>query len=91
MPEGPSIVILREQAAKFRGRIIRAASGNSKIDKAPLVGQRIASLRSFGKQFLIETPIVTLRIHLLMFGSYRIDERRPDREARLPLSLPAGS
>jgi endonuclease-8 len=90
MPEGPSIVILREQAAKFRGRVIRAASGNSKIDKAPLVGQRIASLRSFGKQFLIETPIATLRIHLLMFGSYRIDERRPDREARLHLEFARG-
>lgn len=90
MPEGPSIVILREQAAKFAGRIIRAASGNSKIDKARLVGQRIVSLRSFGKQFLIETPVVTVRIHLLMFGSYRIDESRPDRKPRLHLQFARG-
>ena len=90
MPEGPSIVILREQAAKFSGKIIRAASGNSKIDKTRLVGQRVVSLRSFGKQFLIETPAVTVRIHLLMFGSYRIDEARPDREPRLHLKFARG-
>jgi len=90
MPEGPSIVILREQAAKFSGRIIRAASGNSKVDKKRLVGQRIVSLRSFGKQFLIETPVITVRIHLLMFGSYRVDERRPDREPRLHLQFARG-
>jgi len=90
MPEGPSIVILREQAAKFSGRIIRAASGNSKVDKTRLVGQRIVALRSFGKQFLIETPVVTVRIHLLMFGSYRVDERRPDREPRLHLQFARG-
>jgi endonuclease-8 len=90
MPEGPSIVILREQAAKFSGKIIRAASGNSKVDKRRLVCQRIVSLRSFGKQFLIETPVITVRIHLLMFGSYRVDERRPDREARLHLQFARG-
>jgi endonuclease-8 len=81
MPEGPSIVILKQQARKFTGRIIRSAEGNARIDMARLVGQRIVALRSFGKQFLIETPSVTVRIHLLMFGSYRIDERagRPER------------
>ena len=90
MPEGPSIVILREQAAKFTGRIIRAAGGNSKVDKTRLVGQRVVALRSFGKQFLIETPVVTVRIHLLMFGSYRIDDRREDREPRLHLQFARG-
>jgi len=90
MPEGPSIVILREQAAKFSGKIIRAASGNSKVDKMRLIGQRVVSLRSFGKQFLIETPVLTIRIHLLMFGSYRIDEARPDREPRLHLKFARG-
>jgi len=89
MPEGPSIVILREQAAKFTGKVIRAAEGNGKIDKAPLVGQRIVALHSFGKQFLIETPVATVRIHLLMFGSYRIDERI-DRPPRLRLKFARG-
>ena len=89
MPEGPSIVILAETAARFRGKVIRRAEGNSKIDKTRLVGQKILSLRSFGKQFLIETAVVTVRIHLLMFGSYRIDERT-DKVPRLRLGFARG-
>ena len=89
MPEGPSIVILREQAAPFVGRTIRRAEGNAKIDMTRLTGQRIRSLRSFGKQTLIELPHVTIRIHLLMFGSYRIDERK-DTPPRLSLQCDEG-
>ena len=80
MPEGPSIVILREEAAKFAGRTIQRAVGNAKIDLPRLLGREVRSLRSFGKQFLIELPDrLAVRIHLLMFGSYRIDERRDTR------------
>ncbi|MEI7038335.1 DNA-formamidopyrimidine glycosylase family protein [Fulvimonas yonginensis] len=89
MPEGPSIVILREQAAPFVGRTIRRAEGNAKIDMERLAGQRIVSMRSFGKQFLIELPQVSIRIHLLMFGSYRIDERK-DAAPRLSLRFDEG-
>ena len=76
MPEGPSIVILRELAADFSGKKILHVEGNSKIDKTRLVGQYIKSLRSWGKHFLIEFSEFSLRIHLLMFGSYRINERK---------------
>jgi len=89
MPEGPSIVILKEQAGPFTGRFIRSASGNTKLDLQRLPGRRILSLRSFGKQFLIETPELTVRIHLLMFGSYRINERA-DKPPRLLLKFARG-
>jgi endonuclease-8 len=89
MPEGPSIVILKEQAGAFSGRHIRRAEGNAKIDIARLVGQRILALRSFGKQFLIQLPELALRIHLLMFGSYRINER-DERAPRLRLVFARG-
>ena len=32
MPEGPSLVILREKAAVFEGRRILRVEGNTKID-----------------------------------------------------------
>jgi endonuclease-8 len=89
MPEGPSIVILKQQAGPFVGRFIRTASGNAKLDLERLPGGRILSLRSFGKQFLIETPELTVRIHLLMFGSYRINERA-DKPPRLMLTFARG-
>jgi endonuclease-8 len=89
MPEGPSIVILKEQAAGFVGKIIRKAEGNTRIDKSRMVGKRIIALRSFGKQFLIELPDVTVRFHLMMFGSYRINERT-DKPPRLRLTFTRG-
>jgi endonuclease-8 len=89
MPEGPSLVILREQVKSFAGQRILSANGDSKIDKTRLVGQRIVSLRTWGKHFLIELPSVAIRIHFLMFGSYCINERK-DRRARLSLGFSRG-
>lgn len=77
MPEGPSIVILREAAAKFRGKTVRRAVGNSSLDLTRMEGRRVIALRSWGKHFLIEFSGFSLRVHMLMFGSYRIDERKP--------------
>lgn len=77
MPEGPSIVILREAAAKFRGKTVRRALGNSSLDLTRMEGRRVIALRSWGKHFLIEFSGFSLRVHMLMFGSYRIDERKP--------------
>jgi endonuclease-8 len=89
MPEGPSIVILRELAASFAGKQILTASGNTKIDKTRLVNQRIVALHSWGKHFLIELPGFALRIHFLLFGSYTINERK-DTAPRLSLQFAAG-
>lgn len=76
MPEGPSIVILCEEMQRFVGHRIVAVSGTDKVDKVRLGGQVVAAVRSWGKHFLIEFPTFALRIHLLLFGSYRIDERK---------------
>jgi endonuclease-8 len=89
VPEGPSLVILRELAQSFAGKRIRTAEGNSKIDKARLLGQRIVALRTWGKHFLIELDGFAIRIHFLMFGSYCIDSRK-DRPPRLALSFARG-
>jgi endonuclease-8 len=90
MPEGPSIVILKQEAAAFEGQTILAAEGNTTIDKSRLVDQRVVALRSWGKHFLLEMPTFALRVHFLLFGSYRIDERKPERPIRLGLRFPNG-
>ena len=89
MPEGPSIVILKEQARSFLGKTIRRVEGNTTIEKDRLLGQRIDALRSWGKHFLIELPDFSLRVHFLMFGSYRINERK-DAPPRLGLGFDTG-
>ena len=89
MPEGPSIVILKDEATRLVGRRIVAVEGNTQIDKERLVGERIVALRSWGKHFLVELPTFALRVHFLMFGSYRIDERK-DAAPRLGLRFADG-
>jgi endonuclease-8 len=89
MPEGPSIVILKEEAAAFEGQTIVHASGNSKIEKSQLTGKKIVALRTWGKHFLIELPDLTIRIHLLMFGTYRINQKK-EAEPRLSLQFKNG-
>ena len=91
MPEGPSLVILREEAAQFAGKTIIRAEGNTRtVDLATLAGQRVKSLRSWGKHFLIALPKTALRIHFMLFGSYRINQSK-ESMPRLSLQFEDGS
>lgn len=87
MPEGPSIVILREKAAGFASKTIRGARGNAPIDLARLEGRRVKAIRSWGKHFLIELSGFSVRVHLLMFGTYCIGEHKPHVTPRLALKF----
>ncbi|RAJ21014.1 DNA-formamidopyrimidine glycosylase family protein [Pedobacter cryoconitis] len=86
MPEGPSIVILRElvQELHLEGTSITNVVGDTTIDKDRMLDQEVISFKSWGKHFLICFKGFSLRIHFLMFGSYRINERK-DRPVRLGL------
>lgn len=76
MPEGPSIVILKELAEPFRGKKVLAVAGNTKVEKERALRQTVTDFRTWGKHFLICFPKFTIKIHLMLFGSYRIDEER---------------
>ena len=89
MPEGPSIVILREAAANFAGRRVLRVSGNSKQDIDRLRNRTVKAVRSWGKHFLLEFSGFSVRIHFLLFGSYRIDEGK-DATPRLSLGFSQG-
>lgn len=88
--EGPSLLILKESLKSFKRKKIIAASGSTtKINTGELVGETIVDFRSFGKHFLIVLKSFSLRIHFLMFGSYRINERK-DATPRLQLKFKTG-
>lgn len=89
MPEGPSIVILKEEVQQFAGRKVIAVAGNSKIDQPRLAGKKVIAFKSWGKHFLICFKGFTLRVHFLLFGTYRINESR-DALARLNLTFSNG-
>lgn len=89
MPEGPSIVILKEEVGFFKGKKILAVEGNTKIDKERLLHQKIIDIKSWGKHFLICFKGFTLKVHFMLFGSYRINEKR-EIPPRLALTFKNG-
>ncbi|MEO5684202.1 MAG: DNA-formamidopyrimidine glycosylase family protein [Chitinophagaceae bacterium] len=76
MPEGPSIVLLKDAIACFKGKKILKAKGNAKIDIRRLENKTIRDIKSWGKHLLICFNGFYMRIHLLMFGTYLINEQK---------------
>lgn len=91
MPEGPTIVILKEAVQQFKGQKILEATGNTtKIDLNELINQKIVDFKSWGKHFLICLPKFTVRVHFLLFGSSSVNEPRERRKPRLHLRFTNG-
>jgi endonuclease-8 len=78
MPEGPSIVILKEiiDQQQLVGEEVIDVGGNTKIDKERMLHQHVVAFRSWGKHFLICFETFSLRVHFMLFGTYRINERK---------------
>lgn len=89
MPEGPSIIILREASSSFAGKKVLAVSGNSKVDIARADGKVVLAFKNWGKHFFICFKDFTIKIYFLLFGSYRINEARAT-ESRLSLQFKSG-
>jgi len=82
MPEGPSIVILKEQLIPLHleGKTVLAVSGNTSIAKERLINEQLQEFKTWGKHFLICFKEFTLRVHFMLFGTYRINERKETKE-----------
>ncbi|MBB3967903.1 DNA-formamidopyrimidine glycosylase family protein [Mucilaginibacter phyllosphaerae] len=90
MPEGPSIVILKEKVQQFTGKkVIAAGCNNGALDAGLLINKTITGFKSWGKHFLICFPKFTIRIHLMMFGTYRINTHT-EKPPRLHLQFADG-
>jgi endonuclease-8 len=87
--EGPSLIILKEELSPFVGQKITAVSGNTKIEKERLKGKVISAINSWGKHLLISTEDFTLKVHFLMYGSYRINAKK-EQTPRLQLKFKKG-
>jgi len=89
MPEGPSIVILKELVQDFKGQKVISVEGNSKQDIQQLQGKILTDIKSWGKHFLLVFDHITVKIHFMLFGSYRINEHK-ETSPRLSLQFQDG-
>jgi endonuclease-8 len=77
MPEGLSIVILKEEVQIFKGKKVIEVGGNTKTDVAWIKGKKVKDFKSWGKHFLICFDTAAIRIHFMLYGSYRINGTKP--------------
>lgn len=86
MPEGPSLILFREDLQRLVGQTILSVSGSSKIDQQRLLGKKIREIRLWGKHMLWCFEHFTIRIHFLMFGTYYVNSSK-DRVPRLTIEF----
>lgn len=92
MPEGPSILLMKEVLQPFAGKRITEVRGNAKIAMDALKGKKLIEIKTFGKQTFLVLDAISVRIHLLMFGSYSVNEQtKPDKSLRLALFFKTGA
>jgi endonuclease-8 len=89
MPEGPSIVLAKEEIKIFKGKVIQSVNGNAKIDQHRLLNAKILDIKTWGKHLLICFKDFTLKIHFLMFGSYKVNANK-ESPVRLNLTFKKG-
>jgi endonuclease-8 len=91
MPEGPQMVILKEEVEQFIGQLVVGAKGNAKgIPFNKIQGNLLSNVKTFGKEILFCFPQFTIRTHLMLFGKYAIDSEL-NREVRLGLEFETGT
>ena len=87
MPEGPSLVILKEKIGFLKGKKILAASGYADIDYSKIENKKIADIKTWGKHLFICLKDINIEIHLRLFGSCLINERKPKINSKLRLEF----
>src|SRR5215213_2837085 len=89
MPEGPSLVIAKEEMMPFKGKKVIAVSGNSKAGIERLLNKKLLDIKTWGKHLLFCFDNFSIRIHFLMFGTYRVNEKK-DAPPRLNMQFQKG-
>ncbi len=76
MPEGPSILHLRNQLLPFQGKIVKKAGGYGPMPTDWINGKKLLEICTWGKHLLFVFNNGTVRVHLMLFGEIRINERK---------------
>lgn len=76
MPEGPSILHLKDQLKPFEGKIVKQAGGYGGMPTSWINGKKLLKILTWGKHLLFVFGNGTVRVHLGLFGDLLINERR---------------
>jgi endonuclease-8 len=76
MPEGPSILYLKNQLLPFKGKIVQKAGGYGPMPTTWIKGKKLLGVRTWGKVLLFEFTNGTVAVHLGLFGEVLVNERK---------------
>ena len=76
MPEGPSLIYIRNEIRHLVGRKVTAAGGYTPMATDWLIGKKLLEVKTWGKHLLLRFGNGTVRIHLMLFGSLLINKTK---------------
>lgn len=76
MPEGPSILILKEATTQFIGKKVVKAVSDRNPEVKRLEGKKLLDIKIYGKNYFLCFSGFYVRIHLMLFGTYRVNEHK---------------
>lgn len=90
MPEGPTIVLMKEDLQKFVGEKVIDVDGSEIPNESEVKGEILREIKTFGKQTYLIFDKIIFKIHLMMFGSYSLYERKDIDTLKLGLKFKDG-
>lgn len=76
MPEGPSILFLKNKLQRFKGKTVYEASGYSEMDKSAIDHVKILDIETYGKNLFFVFKDFFVGVHLGLFGSMLVNKRK---------------
>ena len=52
MPEGPSILFLKNKIQRYKGKTVSEASGYNEMDKSKMTNNKLLDIETYGKNLL---------------------------------------
>lgn len=76
MPEGPSILHLKNQLLPFKNKIVKKAGGYGPMPTNWITGKKLKDIKTWGKHLLLVFANGTVSIHLGLFGDILVNEKK---------------
>lgn len=76
MPEGPSILFLKNKIQRYKGKTVSEASGYGEMDKSRIVNLPLLDIETYGKNLLFVFKDFFIGVHLGLFGSMLVNKRK---------------
>jgi endonuclease-8 len=76
MPEGPTILNLKNKLTRYKGKTVVEATGYGDLDKTPIKNVKLLDVDAFGKNLIFVFKDFFVTVHMGLFGSMLINKRK---------------